>query len=171
MRQRLGIAEALLGDPGVLLFDEPVNGLDAEGVQWARTLMRDLAAEGRTVFVSSHLMAEMQNTADHLVVIGRGRLLADTPITDLMATASIELRVPDTHTGSAVGLLARAGADVTATDGSLLVGGVGADRVGELLCEADIPNIHQAERRSSLEDAYLRLTGEAVEYRTLEGRA
>ncbi|MGW0662267.1 ABC transporter ATP-binding protein [Streptodolium elevatio] len=90
MRQRLGIATALLGDPDVLLFDEPVNGLDAEGILWVRTLMRGLAAEGRTVFVSSHLMAEMANTADHLVVIGRGRLLADAPIGELTGTASLE---------------------------------------------------------------------------------
>ncbi|MFC9977855.1 ABC transporter ATP-binding protein [Spirillospora sp. NPDC127200] len=171
MRQRLGIAAALLGDPDVLLFDEPVNGLDAEGVQWVRTLIRRLAAEGRTVFLSSHLMAEMQKTADHLVVIGRGRLLADSPITDLTATASIELRVADAHTGAAVGLLARAGGDVTADDGTLLVRGVDAGRAGELLCDAGIPLVRLAERRSSLEDAYLRLTGEAVEFRALEGKS
>ncbi|MGV9776922.1 ABC transporter ATP-binding protein [Streptosporangium sp. NPDC003464] len=168
MRQRLGIAAALLGDPGVLLFDEPVNGLDAEGVQWVRTLMRDLAAEGRTVFVSSHLMAEMQNTADHLIVIGRGRLLADAPIGDLVATASIELRVPEAKTGTAVGLLARAGGDVTVEGGDLLIKGVDATHAGELLLGAGIPIIHLAEHRSSLEEAYLDLTGEAVEYHALE---
>ena len=171
MRQRLGIAAALLGDPGVLLFDEPVNGLDAQGVQWVRTLMRDLAAEGRTVFVSSHLMAEMQNTADHLIVIGRGRLLADAPIGELMATASIELRVPEDRTGTAVGLLAQAGGDDTADGGGLLVKGVDATRAGELLLDAGIPIVRLAERRSSLEDAYLDLTGEAVEYHALEGRS
>ncbi|MDP9868455.1 MULTISPECIES: ABC transporter ATP-binding protein [Streptosporangium] len=171
MRQRLGIAAALLGDPGVLLFDEPVNGLDAEGVQWVRTLMRDLAAEGRTVFVSSHLMAEMQNTADHLIVIGRGRLLADAPIGDLVATASIELRVPEAKTGTAVGLLARAGGDVTVDGGDLLIKGVDATHAGELLLGAGIPIIHLAEHRSSLEEAYLDLTGEAVEYHALERRS
>ncbi|WP_031164472.1 ABC transporter ATP-binding protein [Streptosporangium roseum] len=171
MRQRLGIATALLGDPGVLLFDEPVNGLDAEGVQWVRTLMRDLAAEGRTVFVSSHLMAEMQNTADHLIVIGRGRLLADAPIGDLVATASIELRVPEARTGTAVGLLARAGGDVTVDGGDLLIKGIDANRAGELLLGAGIPIVHLAEHRSSLEEAYLDLTGEAVEYHALEGRS
>ncbi len=168
MRQRLGIAAALLGDPGVLLFDEQVNGLDAEGIQWVRTLMRDLAAEGRTVFVSSHLMAEMQNTADHLIVIGRGRLLADAPITDLTATASLELRVPEPKTGPAVSLLAEAGGDVAADRTGLLVRGLTADRAGELLCAAGIPVIRLAERRSSLEDAYLELTGDAVEYRAQE---
>ncbi|MEO3784113.1 ATP-binding cassette domain-containing protein [Actinocorallia sp. B10E7] len=171
MRQRLGIAAALLGDPGVLLFDEPANGLDAEGVQWVRTLMRDLAAEGRTVFVSSHLMAEMQNTADHLIVIGRGRLLADAPIGDLVATASIELRVPEAKTGAAVGLLARAGGDVTVDGGALLVKGIDATRAGELLLGAGIPIVHLAEHRASLEEAYLDLTGEAVEYRALEGQS
>ncbi|GAA0943366.1 ABC transporter ATP-binding protein [Actinocorallia libanotica] len=171
MRQRLGIAAALLGDPGVLLFDEPVNGLDAQGVQWVRTLMRDLAAEGRTVFVSSHLMAEMQNTADHLIVIGRGRLLADAPIGELTATASIELRVPEARTGTAVGLLAQAGGDVTADGGDLLVRGIDATRAGELLLDAGIPIVRLAERRSSLEAAYLDLTGEAVEYHALEGRS
>ncbi|ACZ87441.1 ABC transporter ATP-binding protein [Streptosporangium roseum] len=171
MRQRLGIAAALLGEPGVLLFDEPVNGLDAEGIQWVRTLMRDLAAEGRTVFVSSHLMAEMQNTADHLIVIGRGRLLADAPIGDLVATASIELRVPEAKTGTAVGLLARAGGDVTVDGGDLLIKGIDATRAGELLLGAGIQIIHLAEHRSSLEEAYLDLTGEAVEYHALEGQS
>lgn len=165
MRQRLGIAAALLGDPGVLMFDEPVNGLDPEGIQWIRLLMRDLAAEGRTVFVSSHLMAEMQNTADHLIVIGRGRLLADAPITDLVATASVELHVPEPKTGSAVGVLAEAGGKVGVDRGGLLVRGLTADRIGGLLHAAGIPVVRLTEHRASLEDAYLELTGDSVEHR------
>lgn len=171
MRQRLGIAAALLGDPGVLLFDEPVNGLDAEGIQWARTLMRDLAAEGRTVFVSSHLMAEMQNTADHLVVIGRGRLLADVPLSELTATSVLELRVPEARTGTAVSLLTDAGGEVTVDRGELRVRGLDADRAGERLHAADIPITHLAVRQASLEDAYLRLTGASVEFHAQEARA
>ncbi|CUU57977.1 ABC-2 type transport system ATP-binding protein [Parafrankia irregularis] len=170
MRQRLGIAAALLGDPDVLLFDEPVNGLDAEGVQWARTLMRDLAAQGRTVFVSSHLMAEMQNTADHLVVIGRGRLLADVPIGELIATGLLELRVPEPDTGTVVGLLAEAGGDVAADQSGLVVRGLDADQAGELLRAAGVRVTHLAQRRSSLEEAYLALTGESVDYRAPRAR-
>ncbi|MCF2533239.1 ABC transporter ATP-binding protein [Yinghuangia soli] len=168
MRQRLGIAAALLGDPWVLMFDEPVNGLDPEGIQWVRTLMRDLAAEGRTVFVSSHLMAEMQNTADHLVVIGRGRLLADAPIRELVAAASVDVQVPDSDRGHAVAQLAAAGGTVAADRTGLVVRGLSADRVGEVLHGAGIAVVRLAERQASLEDAYLELTGGSVEHRAQE---
>ncbi|MDX1621596.1 MAG: ABC transporter ATP-binding protein, partial [Nitriliruptorales bacterium] len=132
MRQRLGIAAALLGDPGVLLFDEPVNGLDADGVRWVRHLVRDLAAEGRTVLVSSHLLSEMQQTADHLLVIGRGRLIADASTSDVLAQRgrrTVRVRASAPHVlGTA---LRRAGANVEQQEGgALLVTGVSAEDIG-----------------------------------------
>ena len=135
MRQRLGIAGALLGDPPVLLFDEPVNGLDPEGIRWIRGLLRSLAAEGRAVLVSSHLMSELQDTADHLVVIGRGRLIADTTVADLLAAASGDRVVVRTAAASeAMTVLANAGATVAATDReALTVTGLPAERVVALL--------------------------------------
>src|SRR5215469_13700921 len=140
MGQRLGIAAALLGDPGVLLFDEPVNGLDPEGIRWVRTLCRQLAGEGRTVFVSSHLMAEMALTADHLVVIGKGKMIAETSVTDFVARSSrqsVKVRTPAPHQlGDA---LTNAGGTVIADpDGSMTVTGLTAPQVGELAGTAGI---------------------------------
>jgi ABC-2 type transport system ATP-binding protein len=166
MRQRLGIAGALLGDPPVLLFDEPVNGLDPEGIRWIRGLLRSLAAEGRAVFVSSHLMAELQGSADHLIVIGRGRLIADTSVTDLLATASGDRVVLRTSRRSdAMTVLARAGGTVAAIDReALTVTGVPAERVVALLTDGEVPFSEIAQHRASLEEAYMELTRDAVDY-------
>jgi ABC-2 type transport system ATP-binding protein len=169
MLQRLGIAGALLGDPGVLLFDEPVNGLDPDGVRWIRGLMRSLAAEGRTVFVSSHLMSEMQQTADQLVVIGRGRLLADAPIAEVIAGSALTdvvLRVPDPADRARMRELLGTveTASVTSAGPELVVSGLSADRVGDL-AHAHGVRLHELRtREASLEQAYLRLTGDSVEY-------
>ncbi|GAB2809984.1 ATP-binding cassette domain-containing protein [Actinocorallia aurea] len=163
MSQRLGIAAALLGDPAVLLFDEPVNGLDPDGVRWVRTLMRSLAAEGRTVLLSSHLMSEMQLTADRLVVIGRGRLLADTTVADLVADgAGVRVASPD-----AAGLAALAarlpGARETGP-GTLRVTGTAPERIGDLAHELGLRLHGLAVEEASLEQRYMELTGESVEY-------
>jgi ABC-2 type transport system ATP-binding protein len=170
MSQRLGIAGALLGDPGTLMFDEPVNGLDPDGILWIRTLMRSLAAEGRTVLVSSHLMSEMALTADHLLVIGRGRLLADTPTSELIARnsdARVVVRAADALRLS--GDLRAAGAQVALEpDGSLGVDGLDSVRIGEIAA-ANGHVLHQLrDVTASLEEAYFRLTGESVEYRAPE---
>ncbi|WP_034091763.1 ABC transporter ATP-binding protein [Streptacidiphilus albus] len=167
MSQRLGIAGALLGDPGTLLFDEPVNGLDPDGILWIRTLMRKLAAEGRTVLVSSHLMSEMALTADHLLVIGRGRLLADTPLAELIARHSaerVEVRASDPQRMAAD--LRAAGAEVTVEpDGRLGVAGLDSVQIGELAAARGhvLHQLHDV--TASLEEAYFRLTGASVEYR------
>jgi ABC-2 type transport system ATP-binding protein len=165
MGQRLGIAAALLGDPDVLLLDEPVNGLDPEGIRWVRELLRDLADEGRTVLVSSHLMAEMEDTADHLVVLGRGRLLADVPMEELLgASAVVRVRTPQAPLlGSA---LQRAGARVELEpDGALRVDGLDLPAIGDVAFAAGV-RVHELTRLTgSLEAAYLELTGEDVEYR------
>ena len=167
MRQRLGIATALLGDPGILLFDEPVNGLDPEGVRWIRDLMKGLAAEGRTVFVSSHLMSEMENTADHLVVIGRGRLIADIPARALIERYSggfLSVRTDDP--GRLITVLASAGAQVTPEGADTVrVVGLSAEAVARLAYEAAVLGLEIARHGSSLDDAYLQLTDSAVEYR------
>jgi ABC-2 type transport system ATP-binding protein len=167
MLQRLGIAGALLGDPGTLLFDEPVNGLDPDGILWIRTLMRKLAAEGRTVFVSSHLMSEMALTADHLLVIGKGRLLADTPLSELIARNSDErvvVRVADPQRLAAD--LRVVGAQVTMEpDGTLGVLGLESKQIGELAAERGHVLHQLRDVTVSLEEAYFRLTGESVEYR------
>lgn len=166
MRQRLGIAGALLGDPGVLLFDEPVNGLDADGVRWVRDLVRGLAAEGRTVLVSSHLMAEMQQTADHLLVVGRGRLIADAATEEVVASGSgraVRVRSPD----AAVLAQRLAGADVAVTridDRELLVTGTDARGVGDVAHETGARLHELTELSSSLEQAYMELTASSVEY-------
>ncbi|MQY05590.1 ATP-binding cassette domain-containing protein [Actinomadura macrotermitis] len=167
MGQRLGIAGALLGDPRVLMFDEPVNGLDPDGVLWVRRLMRSLAAEGRTVFVSSHLMSEMQQTADRLVVIGRGRLLADAPVADVIAGSSrnaVRVRTPRPDV-LAARLAAEPGAEVTRSgaDG-LVVTGVPVERVGLIGHEAGVPLYELSAQEASLEEAYMELTGTSVEY-------
>jgi ABC-2 type transport system ATP-binding protein len=167
MYQRLGIAAALLGDPPVLIFDEPVNGLDPEGVLWIRNLMKGMAAEGRTVFVSSHLMSEMALTADHLVVIGRGRLLADTTTTEFIRAHSrsyVRIRTPEPQRMR--GALATAGIGVTqAADGALEADTTEPAKIGELAAANGLV-VHEVSMQSaSLEEAFIRLTGVAVEYR------
>jgi ABC-2 type transport system ATP-binding protein len=165
MGQRLGIAAALLGDPDVLLLDEPVNGLDPEGIRWVRRLLRGLADEGRTVLVSSHLMSEMEDTADHLVVLGRGRLLADVPMADLLgAHAAVRVRTP--HPAQLAAALQRAGAGVEREPGGALrVSGLDSAAVGDLAFAAGV-RVHELTRlTASLEEAYLELTGDDVEYR------
>ncbi|SRR6266851_97495 len=166
MTQRLGIAAALLGDPGMLLLDEPVNGLDPEGVAWIRTLLRSLASEGRTVFVSSHLMTEMAQTADHLVIIGRGRLIADTSMEALVRTSSagwVQVRSPST--GRLAELLREHGATAeTRTGGALAVHGVGVADVGELAARHGIALHELVARQASLEEAFMELTRDAVDY-------
>ena len=169
MGQRLGIAGALLGDPGVLMFDEPVNGLDPDGVRWVRQLMRSLAAEGRTVFVSSHLMSEMQLTADHLVVIGRGKLLADAPVAEFIAGNSrttVSVRIPADAERDALDQRLRAEGGLThpGEPGEMVVDGLDVTRVGDLAHELGIRVHGLAERTASLEQAYMELTASSVEY-------
>ncbi|MGW4403456.1 ABC transporter ATP-binding protein [Nonomuraea sp. NPDC004702] len=167
MRQRLGIAAALLGDPPVLLFDEPVNGLDPEGVRWVRGLFRRLAAEGRTVLVSSHLMSEMEHTADRLVVIGRGELIAEESVAEFAARgtgSSVTVRCGDPAELAAV--LAQAGARAHQDDdGALTVTGLSAARIGELAFERRIVLRELAPRRASLEQAFMELTADRADYR------
>lgn len=166
MGQRLGIAAALLGDPGVLILDEPVNGLDPEGVIWVRELTRHLASEGRTIFLSSHLMSEMAQTADHIIVLGRGRVIADAPVATIEALAAgdvVTVRTPDAT--SLAALLADAGITVTATEPELLqVSGLPAPRIGELAAQHGIVLHELTPVVGSLEDAYLALTQDEVEY-------
>lgn len=165
MRQRLGIAAALIGDPPVLLFDEPVNGLDPDGVRWIRQLMRALAAEGRTVLVSSHLMSEMQQTADHLIVLGRGRLLADAPLREVLDAVSVsDVRVRTPHAHQLADGLAAAGYTTKPCDGGLLVRGASLSEVGELAHRLGAPLHELSKPTPSLEQAYLHLTGEDLEY-------
>jgi ABC-2 type transport system ATP-binding protein len=167
MGQRLGIAAALLGDPDVLLFDEPVNGLDPEGIRWMRELLRDLADEGRTVLVSSHLMSEMEDTADHLVVLGRGRLLADVPMEEMLgAHAAVRVRSPQAPLLAAA--LQRAGGNVELQiDDSLRVDGLDVAQVGDVAFATGV-RVHELARvTASLEAAYLALTGDDVEYRAV----
>jgi ABC-2 type transport system ATP-binding protein len=167
MRQRLGIAAALLGDPPVLMFDEPFNGMDPEGIVWMRGFLRSLGAEGRAVLVSSHLMSELQDTADHLVVVGRGRVIADTSVRELLAAASgdrVSLRT--TARSEAMTVLAQAGATVAATDRDVLtVSGLPAERVVALLGESAVPFSEVSAHRATLEEAYMELTRDAVEFR------
>ncbi|WP_040477982.1 ABC transporter ATP-binding protein [Longispora albida] len=166
MRQRLGIAGALLGDPGVLLFDEPVNGLDPEGIRWIRGLLRGLAAEGRTVLVSSHLMSEMALTADRVVVIGRGRLIADLTISDLAAQFQRDVLVRTPDTARLRSTVESAGGAVSAEpDGGLAITGLDASRVGSLAAGAGIVLHELTPRNATLEEAYLEMTDESVEYR------
>ena len=164
MSQRLGIAAALLGDPQVLLFDEPVNGLDPEGIRWARTFMRALADEGRTVFVSSHLLAEMANTADRLVVIGRGRLITATSMDEFLA-ASADVLVRSPEADRLAELLAADGIAVTREDAALRVAGTTTEVVGELAARHGITLHELSPARASLEEAYLNVTDDATEYR------
>ncbi|MGH4033751.1 ABC transporter ATP-binding protein [Actinomycetota bacterium Odt1-20B] len=166
MGQRLGIAGALLGDPEILMFDEPVNGLDPEGIHWIRNLMKGLAAQGRTVFVSSHLMSEMALTADHLVVIGQGRLLADTSMADFIKQNSrgyVRLRSPQQERLRDV--LHEAGiAAVEAGNGTLEVDGRSSDEIGELAAQHQLVLHELSPQQASLEEAFMQLTAESVEY-------
>jgi ABC-2 type transport system ATP-binding protein len=166
MKQRLGIAAALLGDPGVLMLDEPVNGLDPEGIHWIRGLLKQLAAEGRTVFVSSHLMSEMALTADHLVVIGRGRLVADTPIGEFVRQSSHgDVLVRSPADGTLASLLTRRGATVTAhAGGALAVTGLDAAVIGDLAAAHHITVHELTPRHASLEEAFMELTRDSVDY-------
>ncbi|MGW8567389.1 ABC transporter ATP-binding protein [Isoptericola sp. NPDC055881] len=168
MGQRLGIAVALLGDPRTLILDEPVNGLDPEGVLWVRNLARYLAGEGRTVFLSSHLMSEVALTADHVIVIGRGRILADTPVQDLVDGASRHVvRVRSPQAADLGDVLRREGADVVpADDGALEVTGLDAARIGELAAAGGVVLHELTPVSSTLEEAYLELTADSVEYQT-----
>jgi ABC-2 type transport system ATP-binding protein len=167
MRQRLGIAAALLGDPPVLMMDEPFNGMDPEGIVWMRGFLRSLAAQGRSVLVSSHLMSELQDTADHLVVVGRGRVIADTTVRELIAAASGDRVTLRTAAGpSAATVLEHAGATVAATGpDTLIVSGLTADQVVRLLGSGGVPFSEVAAHRASLEEAYMELTRDAVEFR------
>lgn len=166
MGQRLGIAAALLGDPGVILLDEPANGLDPEGIRWMRTLCKNLASEGRTVLISSHLMAEMALTADQLVVIGMGRLIAEMPVNDFVATSSSQtFRVRVAHLDPFVVALVSAGARAVGDDnGSLTVSGLGATAIGDLALSLGVA-VYELTPLASLEDAFMELTGSSVEYR------
>jgi ABC-2 type transport system ATP-binding protein len=166
MKQRLGIALALLGDPPVLVFDEPVNGLDPEGVHWVRELFKTLAAEGRTVFVSSHLMSEMALTADHLIIIGRGRLLADTSVERFVESgARSDVLVRSPQAGALARLLDTRGATVTADgDHGLAVAGLEASTIADLAAEHAIAIHELTPRHGSLEQAYLELTEASVDY-------
>ncbi|MFV8131140.1 ATP-binding cassette domain-containing protein [Streptomyces syringium] len=172
MSGRLGVAGALLGDPPVLVLDEPVNGLDPDGVRWIRRLVRDQAAEGRTVFLSSHLMSEMQLTADHLVVIGRGRLLSDTSMTEFLAAASpasARATVPDAQERSTLVrcLTTTDGVSVeTSASGELAVGGISAAGIGDLAHRCGVRLHALSDVRVSLEQAYMDLTARSVEYAT-----
>ncbi|WP_030857191.1 ABC transporter ATP-binding protein [Streptomyces sp. NRRL F-2747] len=167
MGQRLGIASALLGDPEILMFDEPVNGLDPEGILWIRNLMKGLAAEGRTIFVSSHLMSEMALTADHLIVIGQGKLLADMSMADFIHKNSrsyVRLRSPQQERLKDV--LHEAGIDaisVPAT-GVLEIDGVAVEQLGELAAQHQIVLHELSPQRASLEEAFMRMTADSVEY-------
>jgi len=167
MTQRLGIAAALLGNPGVLLFDEPVNGLDPEGILWVRNLLKRLAAEGRAVFVSSHLMSEMALTADHLVVIGRGHLIADQPVAEFVAQSSrqsVLVRTPRPDRLRAA--LTDAGGRVDpGADGAMVVVGLPAAAVGDLAAELGIALHELSPQTGSLEDAFMELTRDSVEFR------
>jgi ABC-2 type transport system ATP-binding protein len=170
MRQRLGIAAALLGDPPILMLDEPFNGMDPEGIVWMRTFLRQKAGEGRAVLVSSHLMSELQDTADHLVVVGRGKVIADASVAELITAASgdrVTLRTSARN--PAMTVLGQAGATVvlTGTD-TVTVDGLTAARVVALLTENTVPFTEVTAHRASLEEAYMELTREAVEFRAGE---
>ncbi|MDX6277275.1 MAG: type transport system ATP-binding protein [Nocardioidaceae bacterium] len=165
MGQRLGIAAALIGDPPIVMLDEPVNGLDPEGVRWVRSLARRLADEGKTVFVSSHLMSEMSLMADHLIVIGRGEVLADSPLQDFMAEhASSYVRVKSPQATDVEALLWGRGLDVTRVDDELRVQGLDAPAIGELVGSNGFLLHELTLVRSSLEDAFMELTADSVEY-------
>jgi ABC-2 type transport system ATP-binding protein len=169
MGQRLGIASALLGDPRTVILDEPANGLDPEGILWIRNLLKALAAEGRTVFLSSHLMSEIALTAEHLVIVGRGRLIADTTVDEVVRQASADgaVRVRTPQAGDLRDALAGDGVRLTSTDEDVVeVRGLPSERIGELAARDGIVLHELTPLRASLEDAYMHLTGDAVEYAT-----
>jgi ABC-2 type transport system ATP-binding protein len=166
MSQRLGIAATLLGDPRMVMFDEPVNGLDPEGILWIRNLMKALAAEGRTVFVSSHLMSEMENTADHLIVIGRGKLIADCTMKEFVARASgaaVRVRTPSADLFNRT-LSARGAAVGISDDGAIEIRGMSIEQVGDLAFSEGILLHELTPVRASLEEAFMELTADSVEY-------
>jgi ABC-2 type transport system ATP-binding protein len=169
MRQRLGIAAALLGDPPVLMMDEPFNGMDPEGIVWIRGFLRSLAAQGRAVLVSSHLMSELQDTADHLVVVGRGHVIADTSVAELIAAASGgRVTVRTTARAEATTVLAHAGATIAATgQDTLIISGLAAEKIVALLGESRLPFSEVSPHRATLEEAYMELTRDAVEFRAI----
>ncbi|HEY0535254.1 MAG TPA: ABC transporter ATP-binding protein [Actinoplanes sp.] len=167
MGQRLGIAGALLGDPKILMFDEPVNGLDPEGILWIRNLMRSLAAQGRTVFVSSHLMSEIENTADHLIVIGRGRIIADCTVREFIEQNSqLVVRVRTPQAAELAGVLAQHGGKSVPDDSGdgLLITELTLDRVGDLAYDSGIRLHELSALQASLEQAFMELTKDSVEY-------
>jgi ABC-2 type transport system ATP-binding protein len=167
MSQRLGIAGALLGDPKVLLFDEPVNGLDPEGILWIRRFMQELASQGRTVFVSSHLLSEMAVTAEDLVVIGRGRLISQGTTADFIqqaGEAAVRVRSPQLDT-LRLALLDK-GFEPTVNDGQLMVAGVTTDQVGDIAAANNVVLHELSAQAGSLEQAFMRMTGDSVEYQT-----
>ncbi|HUN34638.1 MAG TPA: ATP-binding cassette domain-containing protein [Trebonia sp.] len=167
MSQRLGIAATMLGDPKVVMFDEPVNGLDPEGILWIRNFMKALAAEGRTVFVSSHLMSEMENTADHLIVVGKGALIADCSMSEFIARSSgssVRVKTPSPD-ALVLAIAAEGGSATTQKDGTLLVQGMAADQIGDIAFEKGIRLHELAIVRASLEEAFMELTASSVEYR------
>jgi ABC-2 type transport system ATP-binding protein len=167
MRQRLGIAAALLGNPPVLMLDEPFNGMDPEGIVWMRGFLASLAAQGRAVLVSSHLMSELQEVADHLVIVGRGKVIADTSVADLIASVSADrITVRTSARWDAATVLGNAGAEVAATGPDVLtVSGLSAERTVVLLTESRVPFAEVTAHRATLEEAYMELTRDAVEYR------
>jgi ABC-2 type transport system ATP-binding protein len=167
MGQRLGIASALLGDPSVLLFDEPINGLDPEGIRWVRNLLKGLGREGRTVFVSSHLMSEMALTADHLVVIGRGRLIAEMPVADFIAQSSQQfVRVRTVQPNEFREAMQSNGATVAQEeDGALSVVGLNAEEIGDIAFDRRLPLHELSPQLASLEEAFMELTQDSVDYR------
>jgi ABC-2 type transport system ATP-binding protein len=168
MGQRLGIAAAMLGDPATLILDEPVNGLDPEGVLWVRQFVRQLAAEGRTVFLSSHLMSEMAQTADHLIVLGRGQIVADAPIADVIAGGTrSRVRVRTPHSSQLADLLTRPDVTIMRSEAGVLeVAGIEASGIGDLAAEHHLAIHELTPQIASLEEAYMALTADAVEYRT-----
>jgi ABC-2 type transport system ATP-binding protein len=167
MAQRLGIAAALLGDPATVVLDEPVNGLDVEGIRWMRGMLTELAAQGKTVFVSSHLMSEIAQTATRLIVIGKGRLIADTSVADFIASAApASVRVRSSDQRALATLLQSPDVTVSfADDGALLVSGLLAERIGAIAAAAGITVAELSTVETSLEDAFVDLTKDAVEYR------
>jgi len=168
MGQRLGIAAALLGDPQTLILDEPVNGLDPEGVRWVRQFVRHYASEGRTVLLSSHLMSEMAITADHIIVLGKGRVLADAPVSQLVSEwTSTRIRLRSPRLAELIPLISGAGIEITQTEpGTADVVGALPEAVGDAAAAAGIPLHELSPQSGSLEDAYLALTGESVEYKS-----
>ena len=168
MRQRLGLAAALIGDPETLLFDEPINGLDPEGISWFRTFVRSLADEGRTIFLSSHLMTEMAHTADHLIVIGRGHVIADASMAELLEThgrTRIRVRASDRQPSLVTALAAQGAGLSTDPDGALLVEGLDAGAVGAAAADQRVPLLELVTETPSLEDAFFELTNDTTAYK------